>query len=522
MRVEIGWICVVCAVALGARNALGAQPTKPFVAEREDVVFIGGDRPIFIRIWFKPEKETLAAGWERLIEKIFDQAEVDADDELNWEEMLKVPKAEDLRLSFATGIWRGQAGGLSDSLNPERRETLKIGQLKRYYALEAGPVVWHAPPVDQSLKTALDAAIIRRLDQNGDGKLSKVEWERAETLLELDKEEGELVTAAQLLAPAPANEQMMMQSKAAAKQMMIRQPTPATSTIRPRFFFPISRWGVNIHAHACEESVRVLFNALDHDHDGLLSRDELRFEKELFDRVDTNHDRRVSFGEFVDHLDNQPDVELEAKWGQKFELKVLRDSTKQVEVDGKDPGRIVLGSGRSVCELIVGPAYPIQKPAPMPLFNEDGEEISPAQDKGGEALEKLMSQACVTLMPDSPAATFFDLIDRNHDQRLTRRELRGAWEAVSAAIGQNPPEAIGPGDLPSRHTLRIALGPSGRIPMTKLNNSTAAGPIWFMKMDLNGDGEVSQREFLGPLEAFKRLDRNGDGVISADEAQKTK
>jgi hypothetical protein len=44
------------------------------------------------------------------------------------------------------------------------------------------------------------------------------------------------------------------------------------------------------------------------------------------------------------------------------------------------------------------------------------------------------------------------------------------------------------------------------------------GPVWFQKMDRNGDGDVSPREWLGSMEDFKRIDTDGDGLISADEA----
>ena len=47
-----------------------------------------------------------------------------------------------------------------------------------------------------------------------------------------------------------------------------------------------------------------------------------------------------------------------------------------------------------------------------------------------------------------------------------------------------------------------------------------AGPIWFQKMDVNGDGDLSPREFLGSREIFQKMDLNGDGLIDAAEAWK--
>ena len=39
-------------------------------------------------------------------------------------------------------------------------------------------------------------------------------------------------------------------------------------------------------------------------------------------------------------------------------------------------------------------------------------------------------------------------------------------------------------------------------------------------MDRNGDGDVSQREFLGSRDDFHRIDTDGDGIISLEEARR--
>ncbi len=41
-------------------------------------------------------------------------------------------------------------------------------------------------------------------------------------------------------------------------------------------------------------------------------------------------------------------------------------------------------------------------------------------------------------------------------------------------------------------------------------------------MDRNNDGDVTEGEFLGTPEQFKKLDKNGDGFIERSEAEAAK
>jgi hypothetical protein len=45
------------------------------------------------------------------------------------------------------------------------------------------------------------------------------------------------------------------------------------------------------------------------------------------------------------------------------------------------------------------------------------------------------------------------------------------------------------------------------------------GPVWFRKMDRNGDGDVSRAEYLGTRAEFAAIDTDHDGLISLEEAQ---
>jgi Ca2+-binding EF-hand superfamily protein len=126
--------------------------------------------------------------------------------------------------------------------------------------------------------------------------------------------------------------------------------------------------------------------------------------------------------------------------------------------------------------------------------------------------------------------SLFDLIDTDHDGRLGIREIRNAWNQLARLSKDG--KTVAREDLPKKipmYTNRANLAGSmagyayavttdfisTRAPSSPVGRK---GPVWFLKMDRNGDGDVSRKEFLGPPELFDKLDKDGDGLISVEEA----
>lgn len=115
------------------------------------------------------------------------------------------------------------------------------------------------------------------------------------------------------------------------------------------------------------------------------------------------------------------------------------------------------------------------------------------------------------------------MIDSNGDARLSGRELKSAATQL-LAYDKDGDRKVSIKEFPYQYDLNIRQG--GRP--TYIRNATPVpnqlrvptqGPIWFRKMDRNGDGDISKREFLGRPEHFRQLDTDKDDYISRTEAE---
>jgi|HubBroStandDraft_5_1064220.scaffolds.fasta_scaffold23622_1 Ca2+-binding EF-hand superfamily protein len=118
--------------------------------------------------------------------------------------------------------------------------------------------------------------------------------------------------------------------------------------------------------------------------------------------------------------------------------------------------------------------------------------------------------------------------DANRDGRLNRAEFAAALAAV-AAWDRNHDGFVTPDEIPRTLLGTFHIGPTrsvslrgprySRMKASSKPQPASDAPVWFQRMDRNQDGEVSLREFLGPISVFRRLDTNGDGRLDVHEAQ---
>ncbi len=133
----------------------------------------------------------------------------------------------------------------------------------------------------------------------------------------------------------------------------------------------------------------------------------------------------------------------------------------------------------------------------------------------------------VTAQVGEEGPSLFGVLDQSGDQRLSLREMKTAAKQLMSkdknGDGQITLDEI-PGEIHvsfvqgHANSASFVFSSSGQRPNTKPKPKQEKGPDWFTRMDRNGDGDVTLREFLGSEEQFNEIDSNGDGFIELKEA----
>lgn len=177
----------------------------------------------------------------------------------------------------------------------------------------------------------------------------------------------------------------------------------------------------------------------------------------------------------------------------------------------------------------------LQLPINFETVDSNNDEMI-TTDEVAELIRQLQQYSTRSLFNriSTDGTDLFQILDSNEDARLSQREVKQAFTRLSS-LDRDQDASLTPTELQSRLRMNFEAeieSPILREFFTIVQNAQnqqavqlpprgrrVRAPIWFVSMDVNRDGDLSQREFWGGAELFQQLDTDQDLLISVGEAE---
>lgn len=486
-RLSLGGL-VLSTVGLG----VAAEPTPAqHTAVPVELVLLGGGKPARVELRAEVDGTPASAIWDETFSKLFAFFDRDGDGALDEREAAPLPSPRSLRQAMGSGF-TPPAGAAPAFAELDRNGDGKVArdELAAFYrANGVGNVQIGVGRLPASAELA--AALLKRLDADGDGRVSEREWRAAaDTLKKLDKNDDELIGAGELVPKAAY--------PGAAGTVLLTPPAadaspPSVLAKLPLVVLPADPKDTHWAAEVARRSPGVQASELP----AWRKREpDARWAVRLSDKPGTAGRFACTAGRLR--------VDGWVASGQANES--LASARKEIaaQLDAPEPAG---GTGRP--RRGGGLAWLV----PIADRNGDGKldrkELDAWLDLQAHVVR---GQVLLTVLD---GAGLFELLDSNHDGALSVRELRGAWDRLKEA-GCVADGAFDREKLPNVLLVAVSRGYPQALAI-----DARRGPAWFRAMDRNGDGDVSRREFTGPIDVFDKLDADKDGLLAPEEAART-
>ncbi len=574
----LAWPAVRAQVPVPALQGPSVALTPAGDSDVQDLVYLG-DRPLLLRLHLRVEGKPYHAPWKDAVQKLFDYLDRNDDNALSKEEAERAPGGSFLQTHFQGaigGFGRDSNAKMAELDNAPKDDKVSSAELEAYYKRFGITTLKLEIAGNRGLSDVVTDALFRNLDRDADGKLSKEELAAAPVSLNrLDQDEDEIITQDELAPQRFVNQGIFFGGGFGAGEGSFA----GTGFLDVTPGQPPTRQADAIMKHYDADKDGSLsakeigfdkedFDALDANKNGALDAGEVAgffgrpSDLELMLQAGKKASAPAKPGGILGGL-------VSAARGTTTETPVdLFNPTKRtmpLEKAVRKPGDGSLVLASSGAEIEVRPSeagatragglkqFYLQqfrqadadKKGVLEKKQVEGSQflglfaVCADADGDGKLAEKELSdfldmtdemaRATASLMLTAQGRGLFELLDGNRDSRLSVRESRSAWDRVGK-YNKAGDGRLATDDVPRQFQLVLSQGQNfgrGRVAVAVRvggpgvpPSQSGKGPVWFRKMDRNGDGDVSPREFLGGDEEFRRFDADGDGLISLEEVEK--
>jgi len=506
----------------------GNAQTNNASAGVHDMLLLLPDGLVHLRVTVTEAGKSLKTMREEFLKKLSKNLDIDNNGKVSRTETAKHPL-------FVTGR-RFDDNKFLDSLRTQKDYTDK--ELAMAVDRIAGQLITFRQ--NNSL-TDQDVSVFRVLDENESGLIERVEMRTsAERLAKRDQDFDQCITFDEFLSKPVLDNNLLL---------AVQNNEPPSS----------------VHSESLRDATEPviptrLVKAYDKDRDAKLSATELNWTGEACKQLDVDGDNVLSVKELAGIANAEPDLQFAVDLGDKTAgaLKVLGGRLVP-NLDENRPGSVKIFQPGMALTVSYRQRDPLAEAETnsKAAFNAidvdsngylDRKEIVEhqrfqrylfdAMDADGDDrvfAEEMLSYVKAYTAPASTSCQvtlfdtgngYFQMLDANGDGRISIRELRKSEDSL-VKIGDKS-QVINPERMTKSFRIELQRGgiglfgrvdrPEAESPAVLLQSPT--GPMWFQRMDRNGDSDLVWDEFLGPREVFHRMDRDADGLIDVSEAER--